>query len=91
MNFNISLAQRYALLAARYGTSSASLVSILSFALSIMIFLMSYLTHSSTIPFMGWLFLFIGIQSFERSGFCAILERKDAEIADLRNKLEKTA
>jgi hypothetical protein len=88
MKSKLSLSARWASYIARYaGWTRATYL--FSLALSVMLFAMYYLGDRSgtRVLWQAIFFLFLGILSFERSGFSTLLQSKDAEIAELRGKI----
>jgi len=82
------LSVRWASYIARY-SNWTRVTYVLSLALSFVLFAMYYLGGASSFGVL-WpaiFFLFLGILSFERSGFSTLIQSKDAEIAELRGKI----
>jgi hypothetical protein len=89
MKTGLSLSARWALYIARYARWTRA-TYVLSLAVSLVLFATYYLGDGSGARQILWpaiFFLFLGILSFERSGFSTLLQSKDAEIAELRGKI----
>ena len=88
MNTRPSLSERWASYISRRSTlGPATYLS--SLVISVALFAVYCLGNSgsSRLYWPAVFFLFIGILYFERSGFRALLQSRDAEIAELRGKL----
>ncbi len=89
MSAKLLLQQRWVLFVARHSHLVPRWLYIPQLTLSLLLFLMWH--YGARTEWMAYLFLFLAIVSFEWSGFAALLQSKDAEIAQLRSKLEGTA
>jgi len=92
MKTKLSLPARWASYIVRYSKWTPA-TYVPSLAVSFALFAIYYLGDGGAVRIL-WsavFFLFLGVLSFERSGFTTLLQSKDEEIAELRGKIGASA
>jgi hypothetical protein len=93
MKPDLSLSARWARYVAGY-SGWVRATYLISLPLSLAFFAMYYFDGGVSLRVLLWpaiFFFFLGILNFERAGFSTLLQSKDAEIAELRGKIETPA